>query len=273
MASTPEGSIGNPPSGSATPVSSIPQTTAVKEQPTSAAPLSASANAFNPGGGTNNQELLSPSAVLWGISRTTSTAAGAPTSSSSNSNVNVDASNNTTGSSGSAPGSNAGTPSKSNADASSSSATAASGGASGGGASESLGGLWNFGGFDVDALTNKNNHTHHPSNHHPQPSGGHHPHNMGGRNGSNINQGDVSGLSSAFGNFGLQQGSSSATTNSGMNTTYGGGSDYGGNKYGAPQAGKYTTIRKLGEKAGKETKDILQYMCCILFDLIYRLRC
>ena len=250
MASTPEGSIGNPPSGSATPVSSIPQTTAVKEQPTSAAPLSASANAFNPG--TNNQELLSPSAVLWGISRTTSTA-GAPTSSSSNNNSNVDASNNTTGSSGSAPGSNAGTPSKSNADASSSSATAA--GATQGGASESLGGLWNFGGFDVDALTNENNHTHHPSNHHPQPSGGHHPHNMGGRNGSNINQGDVSGLSSAFGNFGLQQGSSSATTNSGMNTTYGGGSDYGGNKYGAPQAGKYTIIRKQrGEKAGKETK-------------------
>ena len=252
MASTPEGSIGNPPSGSATPVSSIPQTTAVKEQPTSAAPLSASANAFNPG--TNNQELLSPSAVLWGISRTTSTA-GAPTSSSSNNNSNVDASNvNTAGSSSSAPGSNAGTPSKSNTDASSSSATAA--GATQGGASESLGGLWNFGGFDVDALTNENNHTHHPSNHHPQPSGGHHPHNMGGRNGSNINQGDVSGLSSAFGNFGLQQGSSSATTDSGMNNTYG-GSDYGGNKYGAPQAGKYTIIRKQrGEKAGKD-RDIL----------------
>ena len=226
----------------------------MKEQPTSAAPLSASANAFNPG--TNNQELLSPSAVLWGISRTTSTA-GAPTSSSSNNNSNVDASNvNTAGSSGSAPGSNACTTSKSNTDAFFFSATGG-GSATRGGASESLGGLWNFGGFDVDALTNENNHTHHPSNHHPQPSGGHHPHNMGGRNGSNINQGDVSGLSSAFGNFGLQQGSSGATTNSGMNNTYGGGSDYGGNKYGAPQAGKYTIIRKQrGEKAGKD-RDIL----------------
>ena len=262
MASTPEGSIGNPPSGSATPVSINPPTV-VKEQPTTAAaaPLSASANAFNPG--TNNQELLSPSAVLWGISRTTSTA-GAPTSSSSNNNSNVDASNNTTGSSGSAAGSNAGTPSKSNADASSFSATAA--GATQGGASESLGGLWNFGGFDVDALTNENNHTHHPSNHHPQPSGGHHPHNMGGRNGSNINQGDVSGLSSAFGNFGLQQGSNSGAADNSMNSTYGGGSDYGGNKYGAPQAGKYTIIRKLIEKAGKD-RDILfllQYVVYIV---------
>ena len=255
MASTPEGSIGNPPSGSATPVS-IPQT--VKE-PTSqaAAPLSASANAFNPGGG-DNQELLSPSAVLWGISRTTSS--GAPTTN------NVDAPNNNNASSASsAPGSNAGTPSK-NTDASSAAGATQGGGS--GGASESLGGLWNFGGFDVDALTNENNT--HQSKNVPQ---GHHPRTAAmGRNGNNNNQGDVSGLSSAFGNFGLQQGTNnSGVPPSGMNNTYGGGYG-GGNKYGggAPQAGKYsvskTIVHTHGENVGKDK--IFQYIairCVYLF--------
>ena len=211
MASTPtDGSVITDPTSSSPHVANANKETA--------APLSASAMSFNPNATASNggNELLSPSAVLWGITSSQSYAgAPQPQDQAKNSPITGEYNNGVNSgvsTPGSAPHSNAGTPSKNMN--SSSSTTANTSGATQGG--DSLGGLWNFGGFDVDALTNDNRQQHQPNH---QRGGG----------GPNNNQ-DLSGLSSAFGNFGLQQG--------------GGGQPpqnrYGGNKYGggAPQSGK-----------------------------------
>ena len=212
MASTPtDGSVITDPTSSSPHVANANKETA--------APLSASAMSFNPNATASNggNELLSPSAVLWGITSSQSYAgAPQPQDQAKNSPITGEYNNGVNSgvsTPGSAPHSNAGTPSKNMN--SSSSTTANTSGATQGG--DSLGGLWNFGGFDVDALTNDNRQQHQPN------------HQRGGGGGPNNNQ-DLSGLSSAFGNFGLQQG--------------GGGQPpqnrYGGNKYGggAPQSGK-----------------------------------
>ena len=79
--------------------------------------------------------------------------------------------------------------------------------------SSSLGGLWNFGGFDVDALTDE---TRAP----PGTVGGGRDSRGGGS--SSTNSG-VTGLSSAFGNFGLRDGPTQvARGGQGNNKNYGG---------------------------------------------------
>ena len=109
--------------------------------------------------------------------------------------------------------------------------------------SSSLGGLWNFGKFDVDALTTDE--TRAP----PGTVGG----GRDSRSGSSTNSGDVTGLSSAFGNFGLQDGPTQvARGGQGINgypnpklgpyggngahlhPGVGGGGQFGGGKYGDP---------------------------------------
>ena len=217
MASTPtDGSVITDPTSSSPHV--------VNANKETAAPLSASAMSFNPNATASNggNELLSPSAVLWGITSSQSYA-GAPQPQDMAKNSPITGTgeynggvNSGVSTPGSAPHSNAGTPSKNMNSSSSTVPTSANtSGATQG--NDSLGGLWNFGGFDVDALTNDNRQQQQPQQQ------------RGGGGGPNNNQ-DLSGLSSAFGNFGLQQG--------------GGGGQQPQNRYGvnngggAPQSGK-----------------------------------
>ena len=167
-------------------------------------PLSASATSFNPSASATPSDsggapsaagadtYLSPS-TLWGAIGQSYSGPGAGGSPQDEQATAGAGGSSTPGGASNVNNSNASTP----ATTKPASASAAGGAAGGGGTTqETLGGLWNFGGFDVDALTNEN-------------SGG------GGAasaatsmmlGGGGQRQEDVSRLSSAFGNFGLQQG-------------------------------------------------------------------
>lgn len=229
----------------------------VSKEPQAAAPLSASAMTFNPGetngsanptttnatDGSSSTELLSPSAVLWGIGSQSYSGVGtnSPNVQQGSSQSSGGQPPSTPGST--APGSNVGTPAKEmNASSQSLQNTTATTANNTTGATQgedSLGGLWNFGGFDVDALTNENNNKSQQSNnrHQKQQQNQHPRAGFTNNNNNATDQGNISGLSSAFGNFGLQQGP--PPSHAQQNNHYGGGNKYDG---GAPQAGKFAVF-------------------------------